>query len=260
MMPHTPEWLQVLASLGLVLVAAAVSRWQSLDLEKDLAVSSLRAFVQLTAIGYALEFVFAANQPGLILLIVAVMTGLAGWTSGGRAQGIPQAKSLALLSIGFGSWLTLGSLVLLGIFPFTAQMVIPVAGMVVGNAMNVNSLVMSRVRDELSSQRGSIEAALALGAPWYKAVAPHLKKALTAGMMPIIDSTKTVGLIQLPGAMTGIILAGGSPLKAVQLQMVVMYMLMGTAALTAFAAAWLASRAFFTPAEQLIEIQRPSAP
>ncbi len=250
-MTTTPEWPQIAASLLLVLGAAWISRWQTLDLEKDLLVASVRAFVQLVAIGYALEFIFTINTPVLTVLIVGVMIFFAGLTSGERAVGIPGAKARSFMSIGLSAGITLGSLLILGIFPFTPQMLIPIAGMVIGNTMNVNSLVMARIRDEVHSQQALIEAALALGAPWYLAVRPQVKRALRAGMTPIIDSTKTVGLIQLPGAMTGIILAGGSPLQAVQLQMVVMYMLIGCAALTALIGSWLASQSFFTTQEQL---------
>jgi len=139
------------------------------------------------------------------------------------------------------------------VFTFTAQQIIPIAGMVIGNSMNVCSLVMRRMHEEIKARQLQIETALALGATRQQAVRPHLKTALQSGMMPIVDSTKTVGLIQLPGAMTGMILAGASPLQAVQLQMIVMYMLIGAAALTGLAASWLSYRQFFTANHQLVD-------
>jgi putative ABC transport system permease protein len=157
-----------------------------------------------------------------------------------------------LSSIAFGAALTLGLLVGLGVFEFTVQQIIPIAGMVIGNSMNVCSLAMGRVRDEINGRAPEIEAALALGATGRKAAHPYLRTALHAAMMPIIDSTKTVGLIQLPGAMTGMILAGASPLEAVQLQIIVMYMLIGAAAFTGLAAVWLTYRRFFTANQQLV--------
>jgi putative ABC transport system permease protein len=118
--------------------------------------------------------------------------------------------------------------------------------------MNVCSLVMRRIRDEVNGRRLEIETALALGATRRQAADPYLRMALHSGMVPIIDSTKTVGLIQLPGAMTGMILAGASPLEAVQLQMIVMYMLIGAAAFSGLSAAFLSYRQFFTEAHQLV--------
>ena len=243
---------RILAALALVLIAALISRWQKLDLEKDILIASVRAFVQLIAIGYALTLIFTLDSPPAILALLTVMVSIAGYTSGKRGHGVPNSGRVALMSIGFGAGLTLGLLVLLGVFKFTAQQIIPIAGMVVGNSMNVCSLVMGRVRDEINGRAPQIEAALALGATGRKAAHPYLRTALHAGMTPIVDSTKTVGLIQLPGAMTGMILAGASPLEAVQLQIIVMYMLIGAAGFTGLAAVWLTYRQFFTANQQLV--------
>jgi putative ABC transport system permease protein len=243
---------RILAALALVFLAAIISRWQKLDLEKDILTASVRAFVQLIAIGYALTLIFTINSPPAILSLLAVMTLIAGYTAGKRGRGVPHSGRVALLSIGFGAALTLGLLVGLGVFEFTAQQIIPIAGMVIGNSMNVCSLVMGRVRDEMNGRAPEIEAALALGATGRKAAHPYLRTALHAGMTPIVDSTKTVGLIQLPGAMTGMILAGASPMEAVQLQIIVMYMLIGAASFTGLAAVWLTYRRFFTANQQLV--------
>ncbi|MCP4362074.1 MAG: iron export ABC transporter permease subunit FetB [Chloroflexi bacterium] len=242
---------RILAAFALVLLAAIISRWQKLDLEKDILTASIRAFIQLIAIGYALTLIFDLDSPFAILFLLTVMTLIAGYTAGKRGQGVPQSGRVALLSIGFGAALTLGLLVGLGVFEFTSQQIIPIAGMVIGNSMNVCSLVMGRVRDEINGRAPEIEAALALGATGRKAAHTYLRTALHAGMTPIVDSTKTVGLIQLPGAMTGMILAGASPLEAVQLQIIVMYMLIGAASFTGLATVWLTYRQFFTVNQQL---------
>jgi len=251
-LPFLSELPRVLASLTLVLLAALISRWQDLDLEKQMLVAVVRAFIQLTAIGYALTFIFSADDPIYILLIIGVMIVIAAYNSGRRGRGTPYAGRVALASISTGALLTLGLLIFLDVFTFTPQQIIPIAGMVVGNSMNVCSLVMRRIHDEIVGRRLEIETSLALGATQRQAVAPYLKTALLTGMMPIVDSTKTVGLIQLPGAMTGMILAGASPLEAVQLQMIVMYMLMGAAAFTGLSAVLLSYRQFFTPHHQLV--------
>ena len=246
------ELSRILAAFALVIFAAIISRWQTLDLEKQILVASVRAFVQLIAIGYALTFIFEADNPAAILLILAVMVIIAGYTAGGRGAGTPNAGKVALAAITLGASLTLGLLVLLGIFEFTAQQIIPIAGMVIGNSMNVCSLVMRRVRDEVKGRSNEIETALALGANGRQASHRFLRMALHSGMTPIVDSTKTVGLIQLPGAMTGMILAGASPLEAVQLQIIVMYMLIGAASFTGLATVGLTFRQFFTSTHQLV--------
>lgn len=123
--------------------------------------------------------------------------------------------------------------------------------MIVGNSMNVTALVMNRLRDDLEIQRLEVETSLALGATAKQAMHKQLRRALRTGMTPMVMTTKTAGLISLPGAMTGMILAGASPLEAVQLQLVVMYMLIGAVAFSGLAATFLTYPRFFTVAHQL---------
>ena len=245
-------WLpRIIGSLMLVGLAIGISRWQKVGLERDMLVAVGRAFVQLIAIGYALDLIFGAEGPLWILFVVAVMVGIAGYTAGQRGQGVPGSRQVATASISIGAALTLGLLIALRVFPFSPRFVIPIAGMIVGNSMTVTALVMARLRDDLQLQRPQIEAALALGATRRQAANRQLHRALATGMTPIVDNTKTVGLISLPGAMTGMILAGASPLEAVQLQIIVMYMLIGAAAFAGLSATFLTYRQFFTAAHQL---------
>ncbi len=249
-------WLpRIIGALVLVFLAMGISRWQKIGLEKDMLVAVVRAFVQLIAIGYALNLIFAAESPFWILLVVGVMIGIAGYTAGQRGQGVPRSKRVAIVSVSVGAVLTLGMLVGLQVFPFEPRFIIPIAGMIVGNSMVVTGLVMSRLRDDVKLQRPQIEAALALGATRRQATNIQLRRALSTGMTPIVDNTKTVGLISLPGAMTGMILAGASPLEAVQLQIIVMYMLIGAAAFGGLTATFLSYRQFFTKAHQLIIVE-----
>ena len=247
------EWLpRIAGSLVLVGIAVGISYWQKVGLEKDMLVAVIRAFVQLIAIGYALNLIFEADSPFWILIVIMVMIGVAGYTAGRRGQRVPHSYRVATLSISIGAALTLGLLILLNVFPLEPRFIIPIAGMVVGNTMTATGLVMARLRDDLKLQRAEVEAALALGATQRQATDRQLRRALATGMTPIIDNTKTVGLISLPGAMTGMILAGASPLEAVQFQIIVMYMLIGAAAFSCLTATFLTYRQFFTPAHQLV--------
>lgn len=245
-------WLpRIAGALVLVAVAIGISRWQSLALERHLGVAVVRAFVQLLLIGYALDLIFAAENPLWMILIISVMVSVAGLTAGGRGKGIPHSKVIATLSVALSVLFTLGSLLLLRVFELEPRFVIPIAGMITGNAMTATGLAMARLRDDLKTNRLEIETSLALGASSAQAVRRFLRAALSTGMTPIIDSTKTVGLIALPGAMTGMILAGASPIEAVQLQIVVMYMLIGAAAFGSLSASFLAYRQMFSKMHQL---------
>ena len=243
---------RVLLSIAFVFIAAAVSRWQSSDLEKDLAIATVRSFVQLIAIGYVLELVFEMDVPVFTIGILLVMITIAGRTSGARAKQTPNGVMIALLAIGIGSGLTIALLVVLGVFDFVPKDIIPIGGMIVGTSMTTATLVITRLSSDFYDQRGLIESKLALGATGRQASLTQFQRAITGAMTPIIDTTKTVGLIKLPGAMTGMILAGASPLEAVQLQIIVMYMLVGAATFTGLIAAWLTNRQFFSPAHQLV--------
>ena len=243
---------RVIMSAVFILIAAAVSRWQDSDLEKDLVIATFRSFIQLIAIGYVLELVFEIDSPLFTAAILLAMTLTAGSTTAKRAKTTPKAQTIAFLSIGIGSALTLSLLVALGVFQFVPKDIIPIGGMIIGNAMTTATLVITRLSADFHDQRDMIESKLALGATSRQASRSQFQRTLKSAMTPIIDTTKTVGLIKLPGAMTGMILAGASPLEAVQLQIIVMYMLVGAATFTGLIAAWLTYRQFFTPVHQLI--------
>jgi putative ABC transport system permease protein len=124
----------------------------------------------------------------------------------------------------------------------------PAWGMVIGNSLNAASLTMTRIRDDVKAQRPKDEGGLALGATSRQAVAPILKAACQSALIPLIDATKTTGIILLPGAMVGMIIAGADPLGAVRLQIVVLYMLFGSVSKAAILVGTLSYRFFFTPA------------
>jgi UDP-glucose/iron transport system permease protein len=240
-----------LLTLGLVAVAVALSLYQRLDLEKDIGVAVVRSFVQLAAMGYVIDYIFGLESLGAVALLLAGMVAFAGWTSARRAKDVPNAFVVAAGSVGVAAVATLGMLLLLQIVPPTARYLIPLGGMVVGNSMNAASLTLTRLRDDIAEQRLKVEAALALGATSRQAVSPILRIALQRAMIPLIDATKTTGIIFLPGAMVGMIIAGADPLEAVRLQIVVLYMLLGSVSIAAILVGLLSYRSFFTPRHQL---------
>jgi putative ABC transport system permease protein len=245
----------VALSLCLVGIAVAISAWQRLGLEGDLSVATVRSFVQLIAVGYILTYVFEGHG-WLTILALAVMIGTASITSRNRAKRVPGSGFIAVAAIATATAATLGVLAALHIVPTSARAIIPLGSMIVSGAMNTTSLVMTRLHDDLATNRREIEARLSLGDTARQAALPWLRSAIRGGMLPSVDSTKVVGLVALPGAMTGLILAGVSPLSAVRLQLVVMYMLLGGAAFAALVAAQLTERRLFTKSHQLIKSLR----
>jgi len=145
----------------------------------------------------------------------------------------------------------------LGIFEAKPRFLVPVGGMVVGNSMTAAAVALNRLGDEITDRGREIEATLALGATSTEAAGPSVRRSLRSGMIALVDSTKTTGLIFFPGTMVGMLLAGADPTDAVRLQLILLYVLLGSVALAGLIATSLAYRNFFTPAHQLRE---PPAP
>jgi putative ABC transport system permease protein len=244
---------QVAASLVLVAIAAAISFWQRADLERDIAIATARSFVQLTLIGYAIKVIFEADSIWLVLLLLSVMVLFGALTARNRAKRVPDAFWPLLIALSIAAATTLGLVVALGVFDPTARYLVPVGGMVIGNAMTASAVALNRLGDEFSDSRARIEATLALGATAQEAAAPIVRRALRSGMITLVDSTKTTGLIFFPGTMVGMLLAGAEPSDAVRLQLILLYALLGSVAIAALVATSLAYRGFFTQAQQLRE-------
>ncbi|KAG8066986.1 hypothetical protein GUJ93_ZPchr0005g16324 [Zizania palustris] len=243
--------LKPVAATVVVAMAVALSFTQRLGLEGEMLYAIARAFVQLSVIGFVLQFIFTQKSAAWILLAYLFMVTVAGYTAGQRARHVPRGKYIACVSILAGTSVTMFLLVALRVFPFTPRYIIPVAGMMVGNAMTVTGVTMKKLREDVKIQRNVVETALALGATPRQATLQQVKRSLVIALSPVIDNAKTVGLIALPGAMTGLIMGGASPLEAIQLQIVVMNMLMGASTMSSILSTYLCWPAFFTNAFQL---------
>ncbi len=245
---------QVAATLALVALAAAVSFWRKADLERDIGIAALRSFIQLTAIGYVIKLIFEADTLALVFVLLAVMVVFGALTARSRAKKVPDAFWPLLVALTVAGASTLGLVVALGVFEATARYLVPVGGMVIGNAMTASAVALNRLGDEMADSRERIEATLALGATAQEAAAPTVRRALRSGMITLVDSTKTTGLIFFPGTMVGMLLAGANPTDAVRLQLILLYTLLGSVSIAALVATTLAYRNFFTAAQQLREM------
>jgi UDP-glucose/iron transport system permease protein len=241
----------------LVAVALVLSLVRRLGVERDLVIAAARALVQLLLVGVALRIVVDDDDPLIWTWVwVAVMSLVASWTVRRRAPEVPNVMPLALASFAAAALVSLGVLFGLGVFEPTGRAIVPMAGVMVGNSMTATIVVARRMVAETHDHRDLIEARLALGLSSRDAFAPHLREALRTGLVPQIESTKTVGLIALPGAMTGLILAGVEPVEAVRVQVAVMYLVLGSVATTASVMALGLTRGLFTRDHRLAVIGR----
>jgi putative ABC transport system permease protein len=253
------SWAGLAVSLLLVAAAAGISWWQRLGLERQIIIAAARALAQLLLVGLALTLVIA---PGRSIwwswLWVVLMLAYAADVARRRAPEVPNLLTLALASFGSAAVVTLGVLFGLGVFPLNGRTLVPIAGMMVGNSMTATVLAGRRLTDELRDKREEVEARLALGQPSRQAATPYVRAALRAALTPQIESTKATGLVFLPGAMTGLILAGTAPVQAVLVQAVVMFLVLAATSTTTVVIALGLIRRLFTADHRLRSLPAPA--
>ncbi len=234
----------------LIVVNGAVSVALKLDLERRLAWAAVRTIVQLLAIGYVLGWVFAYARWFVVLPLMILMTlvaGFAGAQRGLRTYAGQHADSI--VSIWVSSWLVaaVGLFVVIRIHPwYEPQYAIPILGMILGNTLTGVSLGIERMMEELTARRDRVDMALALGATRWEAAQGPARQAVRAGMIPTLNQMAVVGVVSLPGMMTGQVLAGQSPLQAVRYQIVIMFLIAASSALGTVGAVLLTYRRLFS--------------
>ena len=240
------------ASLVLVAAAIALTAWRRLGLERSIAWAASRAVVQLLAVGAVLNLVLGRDRSlGWSWLWLGVMTIVAADVVRRRAREVPRAFALALAAFAAAGAVNLTVLFGLGIFPLEGRTLVPLAGLMIGNSMQATVLGARRVVEELRDKRDEVEARLALGQDADHAARPYVRQAMRTALIPQIESTKTVGLIALPGAMVGLILAGVDPVDAVLVQAVVMFLVLAAAAVTSTVVGIGVTRRLFTADHRL---------
>ena len=249
---------RVAVAVAVVAVAAAVSRVAGLRLERPFAVAVVRAVVQLLALAVVIEAVF--EHAGMSAAFLGLMLCAAAWTTAGR-WGRPTGGFLrAALAIGAGAGFVLGVVLALPVFDRTPQYVLPLGGLVIGGAMTAASVAGRRTTEDIADQIAVIEARVSLGAPARTALAPVVTRAAFTALIPALDQTRNVGLITLPGAFVGTLLAGAGALRAAQIQLTVLFMLLGAEALSAAAAALLVARSHIAVGERVVPTPGTKSP
>ena len=173
------------------------------------------------------------------------MTIIAAWTARSRAKEVRGVFVMSFVGILAGSIVSIGVLLATGVIAPVPRFLIPLGGMVIGNTMTATALVLDRFYHEVEANRGRIEFALTLGFPAAEACRDYLQRAVRASMTPIINTLKIVGIIQLPGAMTGMLMAGASPIEAAKYQLIIMYMIASAISVAGVTTIVLARKRFF---------------
>ena len=240
---------------GLVVLAGVVSLVLRLGLEKRLGIASVRTVVQLMLLGLVLRFVFDPSAHWLLAIVVAVMLLAASHEAVRRSESRFRGLTLlALLSLSLSAMFTtvVVTAVVVGVEPwYEPRYMIPLLGMILGNGLTGISLCVDSLLTTLREKRNHIEADLAMGATRWEAARGPLRDAVRRGMIPIINSMSVVGIVSIPGMMTGQILAGADPAEAAKYQIVVMFMIAGATSLCCIMMALLIYRRLFNARHQL---------
>lgn len=262
-----PQTISI-AGLGiaasLLLVNATLSFWLRLDLGKRLLVAALRTVVQLSLLGYVLVPVFALANPWLIGALSTVMLALAAVEgvkrSGKRYRGAIGNTFLSLL-LASSVTVVVGTRVVLELSPWwQPRYAIPLLGMILGNALTGVSLGLDRCLGELKDGRARVEALLIFGATRWEASRPVVSEALRSALVPILNSMSVVGLVTIPGMMTGQLLGGTSPELAARYQIMIMFLIAAATALGAGVTILLSVRSCFDDQTRLRSERVQNAP
>lgn len=247
-------WQLALAAM-LILINLILSIALQLRLERQLWIASLRMTVQLLLIGYILKWIFALQSPWLVLTVTLGMTILAGQSAISRTKRRYSGIFWnCFVSIFASSALIIGVIVtgIIRVVPwYSPQYIIPILGMVLGNALTGASLALDRLTEDLTIRRDQIEALLALGATRWEAAHQSVQEALRTGMIPTINSMMVMGTVSLPGMMTGQIIAGASPTDAVRYQIVLIFAIAAGTGLATIGIVLLSFRSLFSPQHHL---------
>lgn len=247
----TVDNLSLALIFGLVLVAMGISQKEKLGLTKDIFMAVVRTVLQLIFVGYVLKFIFQASTVFLSLAMVLIILYNASVQANKRNPNGKKSLLHPFLALLVATGLTLTILVLSGAIKFIPSQVIPISGMLASNAMTAIGLSYRAMYKSFTDNRQQVLEKLSLGATVKLASQDILREAIKTGMQPTIDSAKTVGLVSLPGMMSGLIFAGVDPVHAIRYQIMVMFMLLSATSLASVIASYSAYKTYFTDKAQL---------
>ncbi len=243
-------------ALGIIGVAIALSLWQKLGLETKFMFGAGRALLQLLIVGYVLDLVFALHNWFAVLIVLLFMLSVAAITARNRIdKQRPGLLPIVCLSLIASTGLTVAYIIVAIVQPpvwYEPQYLIPLTGMLLGNAMNSASLAGDRLINAIKQNYREIETHLCLGATPKQAIFNYQKEAIRTGLIPTLNTMMVVGLVTLPGMFTGQVLAGTDPLNAASYQILILFAIALTNLIATFLITESLYRRFFNQNLQLI--------
>ena len=235
----------------LALLVILLARRRNIHLESDTAIALARGLVQIIVVGSLLVLLMKAPRWSSVFLLAGMIVA-AGSISAKRAKGIPGAHKVSTYSIAVGAGAVTAVMTWAGVIDTAVTSLIPVGSMLIANAMNTNGLTLNRFRSEVLAHAGEIETALALGASPETTIAGYTEASIHSSLIPAIDNLRSLGIVWIPGLMTGMLLSGSNPLYAAIYQFVVIAMILAASGLTSLLSTMMIRAHVFSAAEQLV--------
>jgi putative ABC transport system permease protein len=239
-------WLELILATSFILIAGVISLIMSLGLLSSLLMSTLRTYLQLIALGFVLTWVFSNYTVWIVLALFFFMIVMTVQILLKRVTDKPSSlyanTLIAVIISGVVVTFSVTGLIIRVDPWYDPRYVLAIGGMVLGNSMNSIALALERLFDDLKKRRAEVNQALAFGGTPWEASLPSIQTALSAGLTPIMNSMNAVGLVHIPGMMTGQLLAGADPLQAAKYQIIVMLMISAATTIGAMISVFLAYR------------------
>jgi putative ABC transport system permease protein len=242
---------QAVGAIVLCAAVVALCGWFSVHVEREAAISIARGLVQMIAVGTVLALLLKGALVIGALILLAMMVA-AAFTAARRLQGMGGAVPLCFCAIAVGAGVVIAAMLATGTLKSDIAMLVPVGSMIIANAMNACAQAAERFRADVTAHVGEVETGLALGADPAVAVAPHVKSAVYASLLPRLDMLKSLGLVWIPGVMAGMMVSGASPVYAGIYQFVIVAMILAASGITGLIVILLMRGRAFSPAAQLI--------
>jgi len=241
------------AALASIMALAVVllARRRNIHLEGDASLALLRGILQIAAVGSILALLLKAPRWSSLFLLAGMVVA-AGSISAKRARNVPGAAKVSIYAIATGAGLVTAIMTWAGVIDTAITSLLPVGSMIIANAMNTNGLALNRFRSEVLAHTGEIETALALGATPRATISRYAESSMHSSLIPAIDNLRSLGIVWIPGLMTGMLLSGAKPLYAAIYQFVVIAMILASSGLTSLLSTTMIQAHAFSAAEQLV--------
>lgn len=244
---------QIAAAAVFGVAVLGVVYFRQFGFSREVVSTMVRGFVQVLAAGAVIGILLTAHIAWAGVILLGMMVA-AAWISYKRGVALPGVFRTSLVSIGFGAGVVIVVMTLTGAIEQTMRDLVVIGSLVIANAMQTNSLALDRFTGELAANKAEIEALLSVGASPEQAITEYVSTSVHAALIPVLDATKSLGIVKIPGIMAGMIITGANPIYAAQYQFVIMLMLFAAGGLTVIANTALLSRRVFTEAKQLDEL------